>query len=181
MKDFSIDLETMGTMPYSALIAIGVQQFDRRSGNMGETFEITISPTDCVRQGLRMDPHTVMWWMGQSDEARAPFVAGGGATLHYALGALDGYLSKAGFDGSSCVWGNGSGFDINLLEDAYRAIDARIPWKFWQARDVRTAVDLMRLDKALYRHDGVHHNALDDARNQARMVIDATAAIRSAA
>lgn len=179
MNDFSIDIETLGTTPYSVILSIGVQGFNRHNGLMDDGFEIVVNAEDCVAKGLRMDPSTVLWWLQQSDEARKVFAPSGGATLHYALDQLNEYFKREKFSKNSCIWGNGAGFDINLLEDAYRVTPGvPCPWHFWQSRDVRTVVDIAGLDKKAYRHEGVHHTALADARNQARMVIDGVAQLK---
>lgn len=178
--DFSFDIETLGSRPYSSVISIGAVGFNRHTGEIhDEGFHIVVSATDCAAKGLRMDPDTVIWWMQQNDAARKVFSPGGGTTTDYALEALNKYLEEScNFSNSSGVWGNGSGFDINLLEDMYELSRPRCPWRFWQSRDVRTVVDIAALDKKAYRLEGTHHNALDDAINQAKMVIDGIAKLK---
>lgn len=176
MKDYSTDIETFGSRPYSVILSIGIVGFDRDTGEIDDGIELNIDAADCVAKGLRMDASTVLWWLKQSDQARAAIA--GGSSLEYALKMLTNYLNDTGFDKQSRVWGNGSGFDVNLLEDAYEVQGAKCPWQFWQARDVRTVVDLADLDKKAYRDDN-HHTALADAKAQAQMVIDGVHKLRN--
>ena len=47
------------------------------------------------------------------------------------------------------------------------ALDVEAPWKYWDVRDTRTIYELARFDlRSLKRSNGVHHNALDDAKHQ---------------
>ena len=65
-------------------------------------------------------------------------------------------------------WCNGASFDFPILATAYRLVKKPLPWEFWKERDLRTLKGLnpdLRVER-----DGVHHNALDDARHQARLV-----------
>ncbi len=173
MSDFSIDLETLGNRPYSVIIAIGICKFDRTSGEVSSGQSLLIDPDNAVDYGLNMDPSTVLWWMNQSDAARQVFQPGKGMMLPDALQIITNYLAAFGFDKQSCIWGNGSGFDVNLLENAYEKVGLKCPWNFWQARDMRTVVDLAGVNpKQDYVREGTHHNAIDDAQFQAMVIAD---------
>lgn len=72
------------------------------------------------------------------------------------------------------VWGNGATFDNVILRGAYARTGHLCPWAFWNDHDVRTIVTLGRATgfdpKLDMPFDGVMHNALDDARHQAKYV-----------
>jgi hypothetical protein len=176
--DASIDLETLGKHHYAAVISIGIVAFNRHTGDMDEGLNIVLNVEDVVKHGAQMDASTVIWWMQQSDAARKVFTPGGGVSVDYALKMVDNYFRDNNLGKNAGVWGNGPKFDVGLLEDLYRMAGKKEPWAYWQARDVRTVVDIANLDKAAYRKKGTHHNAVDDARNQAQMVIDSIAALR---
>ena len=60
------------------------------------------------------------------------------------------------------VWSNGSGFDIVIAESAFRDLDMKYPWQFWNVRDCRTIYDLAGVSLK----DGGHvtsHKAVEDA------------------
>jgi hypothetical protein len=164
-----VDLETMGTAPGSAIVSIGAVAFDPYKGGLGEEFYRVISLRSCERAGLRIDPDTVMWWMGQSAEARAALI-GEGEDLPSALGWFATWFRR---QQGRFIWGHGANFDEPLLSAAMNAAHVVVPWKYWDARCTRTIYDLagVKPDRA----QGVHHNALDDAKAQARAVIAAYA------
>lgn len=155
MKDLSIYLETMGTKAGCPIISIGAVYFDPMTGEMGDEFYTAISLESCMEVGLVPDASTIMWWMQQSDEARGEFVRKIKHPIHKALGEFFEFAK------GSRPWGNG-------------AIGKPAPWKFWEIRDVRTVVDIVnRVDGYDLREtnfEGEQHNALDDAKHQAKMV-----------
>lgn len=181
MNNVMLDLETMGNGPRAAIVSIGAVFFDPLTGELGAEFEAHIDLRDSAKFG-EIDPDTVLWWLGQSDEARAAITAskyhdaGGTGRLQLTEALLDfcdwidGHSQKV-----TAMWGNGAGFDNVILASAYRALDIDTPWQFWQDRDVRTIVDLGRTlcdfdPKKEMPFEGVAHTALADAKHQARYV-----------
>lgn len=159
-----IDLETMGTTPDSAIVSIGAVIFDPRYGII--TKNEFYMELDWESQNRLIDQETVKWWEGQSEEARAAHY--GLDELSEALSLLARWLPK-----DAKVWGNGSTFDISMLEDAYRQLNIEIPWKFWNVRDCRTVLDMYEsvrggFNKTVNRNGA--HNALQDAKFQAQYI-----------
>lgn len=158
-----VDLETLGTANNSVIISMGAVAFDNE-GNTLSTFYRRIDPQSCVDAGLKVDVSTVMWWMKQSDAARAAFNEKG-VPLQIALEEF--YLW---FPEDACLWGNGATFDNVLLTNAYKALGMKTPWPYWGDRCYRTV-------KALYPEiaagpfEGAAHNALDDARHQTKHLL----------
>lgn len=168
MTALSLDLETLSTRPNAAIASIGACRFDPRSDWIGDTFHVHVSLANCQHHGLAIDAGTVLWWLDQSAEARAAFVIGqqDAMPLLVALEALEDFMATT----AECseLWVNGASFDLPILASAYRAVDLPLPWKFWQERDLRT---LKALDKnTRIERAGIHHNALDDALHQARLI-----------
>lgn len=158
-----IDLETMGTNPDSAIVSIGAVIFDPRYGQVSkDTFYVEL---DWKSQGRTIDRETEKWWKAQSNEAKDAL---------YGIDDLDVTLKDlaAWLPGDVKVWGNGSVFDISMLEDAYRQLDIEIPWKFWNIRDCRTVLDMYESKRGGFskKSGGVTHNALDDAIYQAQYI-----------
>jgi len=162
-RNVMLDLETMGTRPGSAIVAIGAIEFDPQSDQLGRTFYTTNSLASAVDLGLAMDPGTVTWWLAQSDTARKELTEAKG-DLKASLQTFSAWLLGCGSDVR--VWGNGSDFDNVLLGEAYRTIGLKAPWNFWNNRCYRTMKGLAPQVKLTW--DGVRHNALDDAKYQAR-------------
>lgn len=159
-----IDLETMGQRFDAPVVSIGAVYFDPETGRLGDTFYAAIDITDAFRWG-RPDGSTVKWWMGQDALARVAATEGE-ELLKSALERFSQWYAK-----SSPVWGNGATFDISILEYAYGRLGGKQPWQFWDVRDCRTIKDIgshLKVDTKV--QQGVAHNALDDAKSQARWV-----------
>jgi exodeoxyribonuclease VIII len=152
-----VDLETLGNGSNAVIIALGAVEFG--NGQLGREFYMNIDPQSCVDAGLKMDVSTVMWWMQQSDQARAAFKKPG-APLELVLCEFSSW-----FPSGSVLWGNGATFDNVILDNAYKALNGKRPWHYTKDRCYRTLKNL-RPDVTQERV-GTHHNALDDAKFQA--------------
>ena len=167
-----IDLETMGTRPTAPIVSIGAVAFD--ATGVHDTFYANVDLKSAVDAGGVIDPSTVMWWMSQSDEARAALlVKDEQYSIVWALAALSAWGDWGKVAG---VWGNGASFDNVILSESYYRAAILRPWPFWKDRCYRT-IKTIYPDVELVR-SGTHHNALDDARTQAEhlIAINATAA-----
>lgn len=169
MQDVSIDLETLGVTSRSAFVTIGACMFDARTGEVDKdnTFYRRVSwETATLRRNISSD--TLHWWTNQQVEALREITKPGGEPLKQVL------IDFAEWVPHKCKpWGNGAVFDIGMVEDAYNQYAIPIPWKFWDVRDMRTVVDIGRwlnMDPKKIQREGVHHNALDDAIHQAKVI-----------
>lgn len=154
-----IDLETLGNKPGSVIVAIGAVKFG--SGEITSSFYERVDAESCVQLGLRLDAATVMWWLKQSDAARKEITRPGGK-LSEVLMRFSSWVN----DLDAEVWGNGASFDNVLLSDAYDRAQLPRPWKYYNDRCYRTVKNL-RPEVPIMR-GGTHHNALDDAKSQAK-------------
>lgn len=167
MNDVMHDLETMGVGPGAAIVAIGAVEFDPGTGKLGREFYQEIRLEDSVACGGVIDASTVLWWMQQSDDARAAVYNKGGVNLLLALIQFAQWLRECGPEVK--LWGNGAAFDNVILRSAYGLVHMDPPWDHWNDRCYRTLKNL-RPDIELVR-GGTHHNALDDAITQARHAV----------
>lgn len=165
-----IDLETLGTSPDSVILAIGAVKFNGLT-IVDEFYEV-IDPQSCIDAGLKVDVSTVMWWMQQGEEARSAFKRPG----YPLVNTLAGFTAWLGADDKGHkVWGNGADFDNAMLQMAYKKAGQMQPWKFWDNRCYRT-MKALRPDIKMQRV-GTHHNALDDAKDQALHLIEILKAV----
>ena len=169
MKNVMIDLETWGTAPGSALRSIGAVVFTPgETVPLGATFYRNIDFTSQEAVGLRKDADTEAWWADQSITAQLA-LSDEQVPIRQALEELARWWVA---ESAEYVWGHGANFDPVLLDVAYRAafpgVKDPAPWKFWNARCCRTVLALGR--RKPDRTIGTHHNALDDAKAQARAV-----------
>lgn len=170
MQHIMLDLETMGTGPNAAIVAIGAVEFDLTDtgGALGDAFYQCISLENAMASGGQVDASTVLWWMKQSDEARAMFTRPA-IDASPALLQFGNWVAGCSSPAHVRVWGNGASFDNVILASAYRRAGLALPWNNFNDRCYRT-VKAMQPDLKLQR-TGTHHNALDDARSQARHLI----------
>lgn len=172
----SLDLETMGTSPGCAIVAIGAVRFDPYADGIADVFYRTIDLQSCLEAGLTIDPGTLQWWMGQEDAARSALFKDTGM-LRTALSDFANWVSQ--HPGPSQVWGNGADFDNAILAQAYKVTGLRAPWAFWNSRCLRTIKYLAEGHPLELPRAGTHHNALDDAVYQARVCQLAHKALRT--
>ncbi|EEY7568712.1 exonuclease [Escherichia coli] len=165
-----IDLETMGKNPDAAVISIGAIFFDPQTGDIGPEFSKTI---DLDTAGGVIDRDTVKWWLKQSREAQSAILADE-IPLDDALLQLREFIDENSGEFFVQVWGNGTSFDNVILRRSYERQGIPCPWRYHNDRDVRTIVELGKtIDfdaRTVIPFEGVRHNALDDARHQAKYV-----------
>lgn len=196
MKDFIIDFETLSGIAKAAVIDLALIAFDS-DPNVIETFN------DLVERGIRIkfdlksqkgnrdfNSNTIAWWKGQSEEAKKNLVPSPSdlTTLDGISKALE-YLTKQGVDPwKSEGWCRGMSFDFPIFADLIREkyqhetgcetrdIDTfkMEPVKFWNQRDIRTAISCYAMVRGLsttplpkgtldgfIAHDSIHDCAKD--------------------
>ncbi len=165
-----IDLETMGKNPDAPIISIGAIFFDPQTGDMGPEFSKTI---DLETAGGVIDRDTIKWWLKQSREAQSAIMTDE-IPLDDALLQLREFIDENSGEFFVQVWGNGANFDNTILCRSYERQGIPCPWRYYNDRDVRTIVELgnsIGFDvRMAIPFEGVRHNALDDARHQAKYV-----------
>ncbi|HAW7503951.1 exonuclease [Shigella sonnei] len=165
-----IDLETMGKNPDAPIISIGAIFFDPQTGGMGPEFSKTI---DLETTGGVIDRDTIKWWLKQSREAQSAILTDE-IPLDDALLQLREFIDENSGEFFVQVWGNGANFDNTILRRSYERQGIPCPWRYYNDRDVRTIVELGKaIDfdaRTAIPFEGERHNALDDARYQAKYV-----------
>jgi len=168
VKEIMLDLETMGNRPDAAIIAIGAVEFDRETGQLGREFYEVVDLESAMRAGGTVDASTILWWMQQSDDARREFRQDG-YSIQEALKHFSYWVRQGGINPN--IWGNGSDFDNVILRSAYTRLGLRAPWSHKQNRCFRTVRNLFPPVEIAV-EDGVKHNALADAKYQARYLCE---------
>lgn len=166
MKHIMMDLETLGTKPGCVVLSIGAVAFDPYAGKLGEEFYRKLAWKD---QGLKIEPGTVAWWMEQDPKARIEAFSGDEQLFMVAMAFKLWWEAQ----GAEYLWCHGATFDAPVWE----AAAGIVPWRYHQVRDTRTVYDMAQLfpDRTV----GTHHNALDDARNQAYAVCQCYTKLRA--
>lgn len=168
--DFMLDLESLGTNPKNAIIAIGVSPMDIKGRAIGEGFYTQIDAESCQALGMTIDASTVMWWMQQSEQARAEF-----KNNHTHAPIIDALRQSAAFIAEKSgnmpkknirVWGNGSMMDNAMLLAAFKMAGIDAPWTYRGDMCYRT---LRALAPNVERvAPEIAHHALSDAEAQAK-------------
>lgn len=157
-----LDLETLGNGNEAVILSIGAVKFTNKE--LLDRFHVAIDPETCQAFGLKVDASTVMWWLdGDRQSAREALLEHTQIDL---ASALRGFAEWVGNE-STPIWGNGSTFDNVILRNAYQACGMEYPIKFWHDwcyRTVKNLVPAISIDRS----EGIHHDALADAENQAR-------------
>ncbi|EFI3270746.1 exonuclease [Escherichia coli] len=165
-----IDLETMGKNPDAPINALAGKFFDPATGEMGPEFSKTI---DLETAGGVIDRDTIKWWLKQSREAQSAILTDE-IPLDDALLQLREFIDENSGEFFVQVWGNGANFDNVILRRSYERQGIPCPWRYTNDRDVRTMVAMglvMDFDaRSVITFEGERHNALHDARYQAKYV-----------
>lgn len=166
MSDIMIDIETMG-INKPCILTIGAIRFNRTKNVDKDKTYLSLPEKDifyrritlqsCLDVGLTVDTDTVKWWMSQDrkvlDEAMFSNVK---VSLSTALTDLHNWVNRG-----DRVWGNGSSFDITILDEAYFRCGMNSPWSFWNVRDLRTLYDVGGIKSKDVKKTSAHH-ALHD-------------------
>jgi DNA polymerase III epsilon subunit-like protein len=181
-----IDLETLGTTPGCAIRSIGAVAFDpttddRDTVSCNPEFYANVSLASCLAAGLSIDADTIEWWERQSEASKAALRDPPPGEIVAALHQFVGWNRTLPM--ISGVWAHGASFDIPIVETAFRRFPIAPPWDYRLIRDTRTLYDLAGFDPKADgpEFDGAPHNALHDARHQARCVRAAYAKLRTGA
>jgi hypothetical protein len=180
-----MDLETLGTMPGCAILSIGAVAFDPldepRLDFAG--FYRNIESGSCKSLALAIEPATADWWERQSEDAKRRLGQDQFSLPEVAL-AFHQWFDTFGL---THLWCNGAGFDepiwrfaINRIGESLlpKGATYTVPWKYWNVRDTRTLWDVAGIDARRVPREGLAHDALADARHQARCVQMAFAELR---
>lgn len=161
MNRVMIDLEALGSGPTSAIVAIGAARFD--CGGIVATLDLAVDAGSALACGMTLDAETLLWWLRQSDAARAQLQRPG-VPLRAALERFAQWLGE-----DAEVWGNGAAFDNVILAHAYRLCGLPRPWPYRADRCYRTLAALYP-QVAMHRV-GIAHCARDDAVSQAEHLL----------
>ncbi|QLF83159.1 exonuclease A [Klebsiella phage KpnM6E1] len=194
-KDFIIDFETFGNVSSSSVIDLALITFDS-DPEVLESFDELVKRGHRIKFDLKSQKghrlfgkSTLEWWKKQSAEARAN-LASTPDDLSVIAGIKEAqqYLIDSGIHPwDSFGWCRGQSFDfpifVDCLRDVQRAqgiseeeIDTfkEEPCKFWNQRDIRTAIESLLLTRGLtttplpkgtldgfIAHDSIHDCAKD--------------------
>jgi hypothetical protein len=180
-----IDIETLGKKPGAVVLSVGCAVMDMEQLEIVEKAYWVLDLKE--QQHQHIDPETVIWWMQQTDDARAAFrkliPKTDAATFKNELQKLfDKYNTKT-------PWANGTNFDLPILgQYIYNLfsgpgdLEELVPWGYrWQdMRSLATVMaEILPYSTFYVTNASVAHNALDDAVRQAEYVLEVKKWIRA--
>lgn len=139
MQDVMIDIETLGIQHSSVFLSIAAVPFDFTKKKVSKTyFYKTVDLKSAIDLGLTIDASTLQWWLEQKPHIMK-LMFDNTEPVTKVLEQLSIY-----FRSKELVkpWGNSASFDLGILTNAYQKADMTLPWKFWDERCYRTAVNL---------------------------------------
>lgn len=162
-----IDLETLATTPDAIVTQIGLVLFDEHGPRHDGDHEWIVNVRGQEQRGRLACDDTIRWHLKAGE--RAEQLARSYSEEAISVGAATGSLFECIHEAApKYIWAKSPSFDLRILEDIVGGAD-RIPWKFYQERDVRTAFHLLELagNKPVLKKS---HRAIDDALEQAEWV-----------
>jgi len=132
-----VDLETLSTRINCVITQIGWCAFDPASEGVMWHESRRPEIDDQLRRLKRvMDYDTISWWLKQAEDARkGMYESIPDCSLEEFLSSFAHQYNWKDVEG---VWSHGLGFDVVILENAYREARMPVPWNYKTPRDTRT-------------------------------------------
>lgn len=168
--DVMIDIEAYADSPDSAPAQIALVFFDQHDPAFPFTeFFFRPSPISSMRLGMQVAADTLVWWDDHDMEIHPQ----AGEPITRTLSEIAAIM-RAHARSDIRVWSRGNSYDLSILKLLYKRTCMKLPWQFWMERDVRTWLERCRYESPRKNN----HHALQDARNQALDIIEATASLQ---
>lgn len=171
-NNVEVDTETLGVRPGCVVLSIGAVKFNPRAGVqtaaelLKDSFTVNIDLRDSLDLGFTIDPDTLLWWMKQSKEAQASAFSKPTVPPAVALTSFVAWFKEK--EPGVQIWGNGSDFDVPILQAYFDKLGLQAPWKFRNVRCHRTIKNSFTYNEDLITGNLIHHDALSDAIYQAQ-------------
>jgi hypothetical protein len=143
LKDIMVDIETLGSGGYTALVQLSAVQFSRYTGVTKKKFATNIDLQSCLDVGLKINGETIYWWLSRSEEARQSILKGPKKHIGHALQLFCDFLQEC-CEGEEftimdlSLWGRSPRFDIAIIYDAFTACGLKLVWDLRKEMCVRT-------------------------------------------
>lgn len=166
--DVMIDLETLGVNKNAVVVQISGVYFDRETGETESEFCLCINIDSEVEKGFRVDGSTIKWWITQSSEAKQKVFSSNGCDSFTAWYQFNAFLSEA-----KCIWSH-ENFDYTLLSTHLEKHGIEPSFSDQYAgRDLRTLIDLSRINVRDFPRVGTAHDGLSDCLSQINYTVAA--------
>lgn len=172
MTSIMIDMETLSTRKFPAILSVAAIRFDPKGNDridLGDDpikaikehfssrnllFQL-IDLDSCEENNMDFNETTLEWWASQQkDVIDFAFQDNNRITLEELMKKIYKFSNPC-----DSVWSHGSCFDVSIIEHVGEKIERPVPWKYWQVRDTRTLFELA--DPKMPEHNIKHHPLFD--------------------
>lgn len=169
-----LDIETLSSKPNGIILSVAAVPFyfEVESPSLAP-FQMNCSIDEQYAKGRHIDTPTLQWWMHQprfkeryKDQHHPTYV------LHGLVYAIENW--KKGFNAKSKdvrLWAKSPSYDLVMLKSLADDFYVKLPWKFYQERDVRTLYELGDIDNNSL--PDAPHNPIEDCNLQIKYCIKA--------
>ena len=178
---FILDIETLGVESTSVVLSAALLYFDEKDKY---TFEqlvnkccfVKFDANDQIKNYKRtVDKGTIDWWKEQTAETRKLSVSpsANDVSVEKGIKVFKEYIRDNSTDNKEICWIRGT-IDQTCMESLCRALGTPPIFEYWQYRDIRTALDLLKETtkkgyckipgfdfSKISKHDPVHDISLD--------------------
>lgn len=172
MEHISFDLETLGNTSNAPIVQIGAVKFNN-DGVILDSFKRNIDIESLEKFNFKVNYNTIKWWLNQ-DKAAIDSVFNNTYSVSI-FTALEDFQKWIGKPNNYVYWSHAT-FDPPILVNNFIMVGLKniIPYKLY--RDIRTLIYLT--GKTETKREGIHHDALDDAKFQAEYINEALKKIK---
>lgn len=172
LPNIMLDLETLGTGDHAPIIQVAAVRFHWEDVEGDEPegyreFKMNVRMTNDDAFG-RIDPQTMLWWLQQEPAARDSAFCQDEA-YHISDVIRSFHMWLAVDKEEPLLWADSPNFDVRLLRQACERVGHQWLFSHRSERCYRTLKREFGIEEDKSQREGVEHDALDDARHQARI------------
>lgn len=160
-----IDIECFDTKHSAVVVTVAAVNFDpTRIADQDEldanskVWRLPVGPQEALGRTISAD--TVLWWLSQEKAAQEALLKAEPVNMNQFVSEFRVFTKN-----SNKVWAKGPDFDCIIMSHLFEQLQAKWPWPFYKARDVRTITDGIPKEDLVFL-EGAAHDALWDAQNQ---------------
>lgn len=160
MNKIMLDIETTGNIANTAIIQLSMVRFDE-DGNIGDFIHINIDAEEQYKLGAQYTQSTLDWWQQTNKELFESITTENVHSVNEALDIIDSFVTQYDY-----IWCHAT-FDMPVLDNLYHLVGRKRPYKYTKVRDIRTIVELAKINLSTYNWNKEKtHDSLDDCKFQ---------------
>ena len=176
-----IDLETLSTSIDAVIIRIAAIAFDIKTGELLKEFDMKVNAKSCLDIGLKISEETIKWWINQDtkiiNDTLVTSLMSSENDIKDVLSEFTEFINKLRETYKNVyIWGNGISSDNIWIRESYHKCNMKLPWKYYEDRDLRTIVYIGdHIGNKSYKDipfEGVKHNPIDDCKHQIKYLVN---------